>query len=381
MIRALVLAFSLLVAFAPAAGAKAKIADPVSAALDTAFARASSKVGNPGVQAVLLRNGTPVWSTVSGKAINSPTTPVTSSTMFAYASFSKLVLATYALHQVETGTLSLDSPISTYLGNDVPGSNTVTLRMLLQHTAGYPDIYGAPETADLFLPGDQYDPNRPYTWSMLAPGIHAPVAPGTKWEYSNTGFIIIAHLLSRVSGGDAALASGIRAFVQQTGATSTELTAERSDSAFLRFAHGYTVYNGKTIDYFTRYGATGIPTDVYGMPFGDGMFAGTALGAAKLLDALYARKQLLLPATVTQMIKVTPQSVQAGEPYGMGTLATSVSGRSWQGHSGLYGGFTSLGGTDMTRGVTLMVVTNQEGKGAARTIWTDLAKAYASATS
>ncbi|MER6175290.1 serine hydrolase [Streptosporangium sp. NPDC001681] len=54
--------------------------------------------------------------------------------MFAYASFGKLVLGTYTLHLIENGLLALDKPISTYLGNDAPGSNVVTLRMLLAMT-------------------------------------------------------------------------------------------------------------------------------------------------------------------------------------------------------------------------------------------------------
>ncbi|MFI6323423.1 serine hydrolase domain-containing protein [Nonomuraea sp. NPDC050556] len=361
MVRALVLAFSLLVSLTPPATAAPETA------LDAAFAKAAAKVGNPGVQAVLLRNGTPIWSAVSGNAVKSP---VTDETLFGYASFSKLVLTTYVLHLVETGTLALDKPISTYLGTDVPGSTVVTLRMLLQHTAGYPDLYESPETVNLFPPGDDYDPDRPYTWAMLSPGIHPPVAPGTKYEYSNTGFITVARLLSRVSGGDAALVRRLHAFLPQ------DITAERSPSAARRLAHGYVVDKGRTIDYFTHFGATGIPTDEYGMPWGDGLFAGSALGAAKLLDALFARKQLLKPATIAQMTKVTPESVKAGDPYGMGTQAETVAGRSWQGHSGVFGGFTSMGGTDMTRGVTLMVVTNQEGRAAAHTIWKSLATAF-----
>ncbi|WP_433413085.1 serine hydrolase domain-containing protein [Microtetraspora malaysiensis] len=388
MIRSVVLTFSLLtggLGILPASAAAAPASeDPVQAALDEALARAAAKAGDPGVQAVVIRNGKLIWSANSGKAVNDPPSPVTDSTMFGFASFGKNILGAYALHQVESGVLALDKPISAYVGKEVPGSDAVTLRMLLTHTAGYPDLYDDPKTAPLFPPdGAQYDPNRPYTFAMLAPGIRKPVAPGKRYDYSNTGFIILSRVLSRTAGGDEALERDIRRFLQRAGETSELLTAERSRSAFLRFAHGYDYESaGKPIDTFTDFGATGIPTDLYGLPFGDGLFAGTALGGAKFLDALYVRNRLLRPDTVKKMITSSPQAVAQDDTYGMATERATVGGRVWQGHPGAFAGFTSMGATDMVRGVTLMVVTNRDGsdEDPAGTIWNELATAYTSVT-
>ncbi|WP_066949313.1 serine hydrolase domain-containing protein [Microtetraspora fusca] len=387
MIRAVVLTFSLLtvgLGIPPAPAVAAPVSkDPVRAALDGALARAAAKAGDPGVQAVVMRDGKLIWSANSGKAVKDPSSPVTDSTMFGYASFGKMILSAYALRQVESGVLALDKPISTYVGKDVPGSDAVTLRMLLTHTAGYPDMYDDPKTAPLFAGGAQYDPNRPYTFAMLAPGIRKPVNPGKRYDYSNTGYIILAHVLSRTAGGDGALERDIRLFLTRAGETSELLTAERSPSAFPRFAHGYDYESpGKPIDTFTDFGAKGIPTDLYGLPFGDGLFAGTALGGAKFLDALYAGNRLLRPDTVKKMITSSPQAVAVNDTYGMGTERALVGGRVWQGHPGAFAGFTSMGATDMARGVTLMVVTNRDGsdEDPAGTIWKELAEAYTSVT-
>ncbi|WP_433214789.1 serine hydrolase domain-containing protein [Microtetraspora malaysiensis] len=180
---------------------------------------------------------------------------VRDSTMFGYASFGKMILATYALHQVESGVLALDKPISAYVGKEVPGSDAVTLRMLLTHTADYPDTYEDPKTAPLFPEGAHYDPNRPYTFPMLAPGIRKPVNPGKRYDYSNTG--------CRTAGGDEVLERDIRLFLKRAGETSESLTAERSRSAFLRFAHGYYFESpGKQIDTFTAFGARAAYTSV-----------------------------------------------------------------------------------------------------------------------
>ncbi|MFE0153247.1 serine hydrolase domain-containing protein [Nonomuraea sp. NPDC059007] len=381
---ALVSLTGLLLTAAPATAAtSARSGAGLSDALDAALAEGAAKAGDPGVQAVILRHGRLVWSGRSGNAVDAPPAPVTDDTMFGFASYSKLLLAAYALSQVEAGELAMDTPIRAYVGNTVPGSGVVTLRMLLTHTGGYPDVYESPELAPLMPGGDRYRPGVPYTWRMIARGLRAPVNPGKTYSYSNTGFLILAHVLSVRAGGDRKLTAAVNAFTARAGSVVPEdgrvLTMERKRSDYARFAHGYEDLPGLgKVDMFTHHGDTGIPADMFGLPWGDGLFAGTALGGAQFIDALYARKRLLRPATVRAMIKPTPQSVAAKEPYGMATEIFEAGGRSWLGHSGAYGGFNTLGGTDQARGVTLMVVTNRLGTRAADTIFKQLVKAYTS---
>ncbi|MFI9551144.1 serine hydrolase domain-containing protein [Nonomuraea endophytica] len=380
---ALVTLTGLLVTATPATASPPKTG--LTEALDAALAKGAATAGDPGVQAVILRDGRLVWSGRSGNAVDDPPAPVTDETMFGFASYSKLLLAAYALSQVEAGKLAMDTPIRAYVGNDVPGSGVVTLRMLLTHTGGYPDVYESPELAPVMPGGDRYRPGVPYTWQMIARGLRAPVNPGKKYSYSNTGFLILAHVLSVRAGGDRKLTAAVNAFTARAGSVVPEdgrvLTMERKQSDYARFAHGYEDFPdlGK-VDMFTHFGDTGIPADMFGLPWGDGLFAGTALGGAQFIDALYTRKRLLKPATVKAMTKPTPQSVAAKEPYGMATEIFEAGDRIWLGHSGAYGGFNTLGGTDQARGVTLMVVTNRLGTRAADTIFKQLVKAYGSAT-
>lgn len=352
--------------------------------MDEALERAASRFGTAGVQAVAIHNGRVVWSGARGKAVIDPAKPVTDRTMFAYASLSKLMLATFALHQAESGVLDLDRPISAYVGDEVAGSHVVTVRMLLTHTAGYPDLYGDLATAPLFPPGDKYDPDRPYTFAMLNAGIREPVKPGTRFEYSNTGYIILGRVLARTSGGDQALERAYRTFVRRAGTPQVPmsddiLTLERTQRAFHRLAHGYyRLDNGDPVDYFTAFGAKGIPTDLFGLPFTDGAFAGTATGAGLLLDSLFARGTLLRPSTVRAMVTPSPQSGQDPNlsTYGMGTHQTKEAGRTWQGHNGAYGGFMSMAATDVGRGVTIAVVVNEmSSQDPASVVWRELAKA------
>ncbi|MBP2472273.1 CubicO group peptidase (beta-lactamase class C family) [Crossiella equi] len=350
------------------------VADPgLGRRMDEALARAAAQYGDAGVQAVAIRDGKVLWSGHRGSAVTSPATPVTDRTVFAYASLSKLMFAGFVLHQVERGALKLDEPISAYLGEEVAGSRVVTTRMLLTHTAGYPDLYGDPAVAPLFPGGDRYQPDRPYTFAMLNKGIHEPVRPGTHHEYSNTGYLVLGQVLTKVTGGAEAFGRAWRQFVRRAGVTEDHVTLERSPQALRRIAHGYEKQQDCSLrDTFT--GASGIPTDLYGLPFTDGAFAGTALGAGLVLDGLFTRGSLLRPDTVRTMTTPTPQSGEAR--YGMGTSQAQAAGRTWQGHGGTYGGFTSMAATDRARGLTIAVVVNQVAEPhPGETIWQALAKA------
>ncbi|WP_406136969.1 serine hydrolase domain-containing protein [Streptomyces sp. NBC_01089] len=368
-------------------------------ALDAALTKATADSPGQGVQAVLLRHGRLVWSADRGTAVNNihPAVPVDDSTLFNYGSFGKLLLGVFALHQVEKGELHLDTPISTYVGDAVAGSHRITLRMLLSQTTGYDNVYADPQVSPLFPPGtegappgtgpNRYRPDTPFTFAQLNAGIHQPAEPGARYEYQDTNFIVLLQVLVKRLGGRAAVQQQIARFFSAAGSVAPEngkrITQDRYARTTLRhFAHGYhPLTDGLGLqDYNTAYGATGVPTDAFGFPFGDGSFAGTALGAAQVLDALFTRGKLLERATVDEMTRPTKQALAAGSTYGLATERTVVDGVTWQGHPGTFGGFTSSSYTDIGHGATLVVLTNRDEPSptVSDKIWTSLARAYAS---
>ncbi|WP_033293121.1 serine hydrolase domain-containing protein [Amycolatopsis jejuensis] len=374
--------------------------DPHRADLQQALDAALDRVSAPGqgVQAVLLKEGRIVWSANRGMAIMNlhPPKRVDDSTMFNYGSFGKLVLGAYTLRQVELGKLNLDEPIAKYVGNEIAGANVVTIRMLLSHTAGYHNVYAAPETISLFAPGTEgapigtapvhYDPNTPFTFEKLNAGIHEPDHPGTKFAYENTNYLVLYRVLVERLGGLDAVQRGITEFLAAAGAAEpedgTQITQDRyAEHTLENMAHGYQPldHDRGLQDYNTAYGAIGIPVDSMGYPFGDGAFGGTALGAAQVLDALFVRGALLQASTVAEMKKPTEQSLRTGMPYGLATMTNEFAGRTWKGHPGGFTGFTSTVYTDLGTGATLAVVTNRSGTDAdSDQIWEELAKVYTS---
>lgn len=358
--------------------------------LEAVFARAAAASPAPGAQAALVIDGGLTWSGAHGVADVGTGAGVTDETLFCLASLGKTMVATLALHVLESGRLDLDVPISEVLGEGVPGATLVTPRMLLSHTSGYPDLYDAPEVRSLMPPqhdggGEAYDPDRPFSWEMLAPGLREPVEPGARWDYSNTGYIVLTEVLMRVLGGAegvrSAWASLMGAVGGATPLTDDLLTMERSSAELARMARGVEQQpDGTLADPYAPSHPSGIPTDLFGLPFGDGLFAGTATGVAVFLDSLFVRREVLASATLDRMTTGTPQAA-AAEPdspdlttYGMGTFRTTAAGTEWQGHSGSYGGFSTFGASSPALGSTLVVLTNGlTPERPARAIWQGLA--------
>jgi CubicO group peptidase (beta-lactamase class C family) len=108
----------------------------------------------------------------------------------------KMFTAVAILQLVQQGKLSLDKPLATYWP-DYPNQDLathVTVRELLNHTAG---------TGDIFTP--EYEAHRQQIRSLadyvkLFGNRTVAFEPGTRMEYSNYGFILLGRLIEKVSG-------------------------------------------------------------------------------------------------------------------------------------------------------------------------------------
>ena len=360
--------------------------------LDDVFARVAEASTTP-AQAALVRDGALIWTGSYGLADVDAATTVRDSTVFCLASLGKTMVAALTLRLVDDGALALDEPVASVVGDRVPGADSVSLRMLLTHTSGYPDIYGSPELMAFMPPqegevgsGSDYDPDRPFTWEMLEAGLREPVDPGARWEYSNAGYLLLGQVLTRTLGGPKGLT---RAWTEMAGAAGGEirltpdrLTMDRDEVDLASLARGYELHaDGSWVDAYAGLRPAGVPTDLFGLPFTDGLFAGTAVGTAGFLDALFVRRSLLEPPTVDLMSTVTAQAAAADAPdpdlttYGMGTFRMSVDDAVWQGHRGRYGGFSTVGASRRSDGSTLVVVTNSMSDDPPVTsIWRELAR-------
>jgi D-alanyl-D-alanine carboxypeptidase len=121
----------------------------------------------------------------------------------------KTFTAATTLTLVADGSVSLDDTLDTYV-TGFPNGNRITIRQLLNHTAGTFDIT---DDSD-FMAEARSDPSRVYAPAELiaVAAAHDPVfEPGEDWGYSNTNYLLLGMVIEAATGQDAAAAIRERA--------------------------------------------------------------------------------------------------------------------------------------------------------------------------
>ena len=118
---------------------------------------------------------------------------------FRVGSNTKTFVVTVLLQLVDEKKLSLDDTISKFnLGVTVPNADKITVRQLCRMESGLPDVYNVPEMDKIDI-----TVNSKFTAKQLVDiaGKQPPLfAPGAKWNYSNTNYLLLGMIIEKVSG-------------------------------------------------------------------------------------------------------------------------------------------------------------------------------------
>jgi CubicO group peptidase (beta-lactamase class C family) len=192
----LALALTLLVALAPSAQASAKYAGTIRDG--RAAARALlAETGAPSLSLALISHGHIVWRQSFGYADVGTQTAPAPTTMYGLGSVSKTLATVAVMQLVDEGTVDLDEPVVTDLPKvrmASPGYRAVTVRMLLDHSSGFPgSAYASAWTAE-FWPG--------YLEQVMTTLAQTRLkhTPGALSVYCNDGFTVLEELVLAVSG-------------------------------------------------------------------------------------------------------------------------------------------------------------------------------------
>ncbi len=142
------------------------------------------------------KNGEVIASGAKGRADRDQGIDNTLDTRFRIGSMNKMFTAVATLQLVERGKLSLDDTLGKILP-DYPNTNLaskVKVRHLLSHTGGTGDIFGPQFEAQ------RLELKKPQDYVKLYGERDLQFEPGTKWEYSNYGFLLLGVLIEKVSG-------------------------------------------------------------------------------------------------------------------------------------------------------------------------------------
>lgn len=163
------------------------------AAIDGAARKALKDSGIPSVQVAVVQDGEIVFTRAWGKAseaigVATPELP------YQIASNSKQFLAALLLMLENDGKLSLDDKVSKWLP-ELPNGERITVRQLLSHTSGLQDFWPQDYSfAAMEQPVAPMDIVRRWGFKPL------DYQPGTRWQYSNTGYVA-AGLIAEKAGG------------------------------------------------------------------------------------------------------------------------------------------------------------------------------------
>ena len=201
------------IALLPAAAAAAQSAAPAASAASVSTVRTrvqatldSIRAGGafPGMSAGLALPDGQVLSLATGLSDTALRTPLGPDALLLAGSVGKTYVAAVALQLVSEGKLSLDEPISTYLGTEpwfsrLPNAAAITVRMLMNHTSGLVRYEFKPEfTRDLTANPDKVW--RPAELVAYILDTEAPFPAGGGWDYSDTNYIVLGMIIERVAG-------------------------------------------------------------------------------------------------------------------------------------------------------------------------------------
>ena len=170
------------------------------AQIDAIFAPLNSTTA-PGAAVLVIRNGEPVFTRGYGVTDLRTLHPIDASTNFRLASFTKQFTAACIMLLVHDGKLHYDDHLTDIFPEFPAYGKSITIRNLLNHTSGLPDY------EDLLM--QQY-PKIPEdkipqivdagVLKLLEQQTSGKFPPGTKWEYSNSGYAVLAMIVEKVSG-------------------------------------------------------------------------------------------------------------------------------------------------------------------------------------
>jgi D-alanyl-D-alanine carboxypeptidase len=312
-------------------------------ALERSIAQELSRRGGVGATVAIVEHGRPLLAKGFGRrSVDSPTR-VDAATLFGIGSVTKQFTAAAALLLAEQGKLSVHDTVAKYY----PGAtraNDITILDLMNHVSGYPDYYPLDFVDRRMLkPIDPDDLIRRYAGGPL------DFEPGTRWSYSNTGFVLLGRILEKASG------QSLGAFLREKifgplGMTHTSYEPAANDR---RVATGYTSFALTTLTPAAREGD--------GWVGAAGAIYATAADIA-LWDMALMEGRVLTPASWELMTR--PRTLANGKSsnYGCGLSVATRDGLTVFTHGGAVSGFIARNTfIPQTRSAVVVVINDEDG--------------------
>ena len=329
------------------ANAQGELSPELRSKIDKLADDALAKSGVPSASVAVVREGKIVYLKAYGSARLEPKTPATSAMRYSIGSISKQFTAAAMLLLQEQGKLSLDDKVGKFIP-DLTRANEVTIRQLLSHTSGYQDYWPQDYVMPMML--------QPVTSAkILDLWARRPLDfdPGTKWQYSNTNYVIAGVIIEKVSGKPLLqfLKEKVFAPLGMTSVTNIDekKLGDTDPTGYMRYALGPMRV---------------APKEGPGWLFAAGELAMTAEDLAKWNISIMDQK-LLRPASYRELEREMQLNNGIGTRYGLGVSLAMEAGHRAVSHGGEVSGFVSESIVFPDERVSVVALTNQDASSAA----------------
>lgn len=314
---------------------------PNSSDLDKTIAATRAAFGVPSVSVAVIQHGQTTYAKAFGNADLDGNRAATTSTRYAVGSISKQFTAAALLLEQEKGKVSLDDKVAKYFP-DLTRANEVSIREILSHTSGYEDYapqdYLIPEWTRPTTPDAILD-----TWAKKPLNFD----PGTKWQYSNTNYVLAGKILEKVSGTPLLtfLRDNFFSPLDMTSAGDCDVRSPADATAYTRYALGPPRQVGR---------------EANGWYFAAGELCMTPSDLAKW-DISFLQKRILSPQSYEEVTREV--MLKDGKPthYALGLQVGEMQGTPSISHSGEVSGFLAMNTLFPSKDTAIVVLTNEDG--------------------
>ena len=320
----------------------AQLTKNVQEQIDQVAADALAKTGVPSASVAVVKDGQIAYLHAYGDARLEPRTAAKPEMRYSIGSISKQFTATAILLLQEQGKLSLDDKVSKFIP-DLTRANEITIRQLLSHTSGYQDYWPQDYVMPMML--------QPVTaQKILDMWARKPLDfdPGTKWQYSNTNFVIAGLIVERASGMPLLQFLQEKVFaplgMNSVANIDQQKLGDTDPTGYMRYALGPL---------------RPAPKEGKGWLFAAGELAMRAEDMAKW-DVSIIDQQLMKPTSYREFETEVVLKNGLGTSYGLGVDVSSEFGHRCLSHSGEVSGFTAENMIFPDERVAIAVLTNED---------------------
>lgn len=341
--RRIFIGAALMIGFASAAAqSQPTLASDLREKIDKTARDLLTQSGVPSASLAIVKDGKIAYLQAYGEARLDPKTPARSEMRYSIGSISKQFTAAAILLLQEEGKLLLDDKVAKFLP-DLTRANEVTIRQLLSHTSGYQDYWPQDYVPPMML--------QPITaQKIMEQWARKPLDfdPGTKWQYSNTNYVIAGVVIERASGMPLLQFLQNRIFtplaMKSVANIDQEKLGDTDATGYMRYALGPLRV---------------APKEGKGWLFAAGELAMPAADLARW-DISIIDQTLLTASSYTELETEVRLKNGLGTQYGLGLDITTQFDRRTLAHGGEVSGFTAENMVFPDDRAAIVVLTNQD---------------------